>query len=509
MARQLLNGQLQLKVVTMRTPLLRRATLAALAVVLAGAAGCDPQSQGAPNVVVIGDEPRLPDPLRGPLDNSDAVLADNVAQGLVRLDAAGQVEPALAETWNVSDDGLSYIFRLANVEWANGRKVTAEQVARMLRRTIAQPNRDPLNDSLGAVDEIVAMTDRVIEIRLDQPRPHLLQLLAQPAMGFVNNGGGTGPFTIDREESGDEWLRLVREVPVPDEEDLREEEVLLSGAAVEQAVAAFATGAADLVLGGTFADLPFAQRADLSRGAIRFDPAAGLFGLVPATDEGLVGDTQVREVLGPAIDRQALVDALAVPGLVPRSTILEPGLDIGADPQPPEWAGTPLAERRPDLVAAADRLFEDEETPVIKVALPEGPGADILLDRLKQDWGALGIEVRRVDEGEAADLKLIDQVAPASSAAWYLRHFRCEVAPVCDSEFDELLAAARNTPVQAQRSALLTEASRRADSLQLFLPLAAPVRWSLVSPRITGFAGNRFAIHTLTGLEQPLQQTGQ
>ena len=37
---------------------------------------------------------------------------------------------------------------------------------------------------------------------------------------------------------------------------------------------------------------------------------------------------------------------------------------------------------------------------------------------------------------------------------------------------------------------------------QLFIPIAAPVRWSLVSNRVQGFAGNRYARHTLTDLQQ-------
>jgi peptide/nickel transport system substrate-binding protein len=46
------------------------------------------------------------------------------------------------------------------------------------------------------------------------------------------------------------------------------------------------------------------------------------------------------------------------------------------------------------------------------------------------------------------------------------------------------------------------------DDQQLFIPIAAPVRWSLVSNRIEGFAGNRFARHTLTSLEQKLNREG-
>ena len=61
---------------------------------------------------------------------------------------------------------------------------------------------------------------------------------------------------------------------------------------------------------------------------------------------------------------------------------------------------------------------------------------------------------------------------------------------------------ARQSPVPAQRYALLAQAAGRIDDAQLFLPITAPVRWSLVSARIQNFAGNRYARHTLTDLEQ-------
>ena len=46
------------------------------------------------------------------------------------------------------------------------------------------------------------------------------------------------------------------------------------------------------------------------------------------------------------------------------------------------------------------------------------------------------------------------------------------------------------------------QAAAKIDGAQLFIPIAAPVRWSLVSNRVQGFAGNRYARHTLTDLQQ-------
>lgn len=506
----MLNAALRLLVTSMRSIFLRRGILIAFTALLAAATnGCHSSSEGVVEVVVLGDQPRLADPQRGPLAPGDSILVNNIAQGLVRFDARGQIVPGLAETWNVSDDGLSYIFRLANGNWPNGRKITADQVSKILRRMIAQSSRDPLKDSFGAVDEVVAMTDRVIEISLKQPRPHLLQLLAQPEMGLVYDDMGTGPFSIDRSKSRDGVLRLTREIAIPDEEESVREQLNLSGAKVEQAVSAFAAGKADLVLGGTFADLPLVQRVSLPRRSLQFDPASGLFGLVPARSDGLVANAEVRQMLSEAIDRDSLMAAFDVPGLVPRATVLEPGLDNISDPVPPTWSATTIADRRPALLATARRLIPADKLAVIRIALPDGPGADLLLRRLSQDWGALGIKVERAAEDGPADLRLVDEVAPSSSPAWFVRHFRCAATPICDAQLDEILDSARNTPVLAQRSALLAQAAQRIDALQLYIPIAAPIRWSLVSARISGFAGNRFAIHTLTGLEQRLNRTGE
>ena len=131
----------------------------------------------------------------------------------------------------------------------------------------------------------------------------------------------------------------------------------------------------------------------------------------------------------------------------------------------------------------------------------EGPGRDLLLNRLAADWGALGFKVERAASRASADLELIDTVAPSTSPAWFLRRFRCEFVPVCDPEADTLLDGARNALVPVQRAALLAQAATRIDGAQLFIPIMAPVRWSLVSTRIQGFAGNRYARHTLTGLQ--------
>ena len=464
-------------------------------------AACKQQPQGAIKVVVIGSEPKLRDPALGPLPPADAVVLANIAQGLVRFDASGNIVPGLAERWNVSEDGLSYIFRLASGNWPDGRKITADQVAKILKRQLGSKSHNQIKDAVGAIEDIVPMTDRVIEIRLIAPRPNLLSILAQPELAILRGTAGTGPFVAVATGAPGGELRLRREIVSSDQEETRHDEVLLAAASAQDAISNFAAARSDLVLGGTFADLPFTRRVKLAGGALRFDPASGLFGLVPVHSGGPLDSPEARRLLSQALDRSNFVGGLGVPGLAPRATVLEAGLDGVAAAPAPDWFATPPAQRLTTLKTQADRLFGATK-PVIQVALPEGPGADFLLEELKRDWGAIGITVSRADTPAAADLALVDEVAPSSSPAWFVRRFRCGVVAVCDEQADQLMDAARDMPAPAQRYALIAQAAGRVDEAQLFIPITAPVRWSLVSGRIQSFAGNRYARHTLTDLEQ-------
>jgi peptide/nickel transport system substrate-binding protein len=117
----------------------------------------------------------------------------------------------------------------------------------------------------------------------------------------------------------------------------------------------------------------------------------------------------------------------------------------------------------------------------------------------------IGVEAERVPMGAPADLLLIDEVAPTNVASWYLRHFTCDASAICDAEADKALQAARMAPVASDRQAQLAAADRILTALVPFIPLTAPVRWSLVAPRLTGFRPNPFARHPAVTLiaEEP------
>ncbi|HEX8513551.1 MAG TPA: ABC transporter substrate-binding protein, partial [Allosphingosinicella sp.] len=435
-----------------------------------------------------------------PLDAPSALLVGLTAQGLVRFDAAGQVEPALAQSWIVSDDGLRYTFRLGEANWG-GRRITAEQVVARLRAATAPASRNPLKPVLGAVDEFVAMTDDVLEISLKTPRPNFLQLLAQPEMAIVRAGEGSGPYRAEREPD-----RSVRLVPVETEaqEEGSSPRLLLRGESPALATARFGEQQADLVLGGTLGDLPLAQAVRAPAAQLRFDPVTGLFGLAFATSDGAFGRMEIRQALAMALDRPALAAALGVPGLQARESLLPPGIEGLAQVSAPAWIRDPLPARQARAAALLRGAGEGGRL-AVRVGLPEGPGYRRLFARLRRDWAAVGVETLRVPATATADLRLVDEVAPGGLASWYLRRFSCGSSPICDPAADEMMAAARIAPDAATRRGLLGNADRILAGLGPFIPLTEPVRWSLVSPRLTGFRPNPFGRHPVGELirEQP------
>lgn len=465
-------------------------------------AGCDHRRSdtGAVIVSAIGRPAHVADARRTALDTPSRLLIDSTAQGLVRFDASGQIEAGLAERWIVIDGGMSYIFRLREADWGDGTPVTADQVVAILNRQIAPGSRNPLAPFLTAIDEIVVMTPQVIEVRLARPRPDLLKLFAQPELGLlrVTPAGGSGPFRVAaRGRLRAPLLRPAFDPNQADPEDQRatspEQDVRLIGERAALAIARFANRDSDLVSGGSFIDWPLLATTTISPANVRVDPAAGLFGLAIVRRDGFLADVLNREAVAEAIDRSALTAAIA-PAWDPADRLLPDILDSAALPQVPAWTLLTQDERR---TAARQRIAAWTGGPItLRIALPNGPGATLLYARIAASLIAVGITPRRVEANADSDLALIDAVAPYDSARWYL----ATACVVCGETTRAAIDAAREAPTLAERARRIAAADAAMNADVAFIPLARPLRWSLVSMRLQQWQPNTRAWHPLNRL---------
>jgi peptide/nickel transport system substrate-binding protein len=421
-------------------------------------------------------------------DVERVLLRSALAQGLVRFDAAGQVEPGLAERWNMVDDGRSYIFRLGDATWSDGRPVTAEQVVAALRRAVRVEAGHRLTPFLRSIDEIVAMTPQVIEVRLKRPNTELLTLLAQPELAVIRGPQGTGPLRRLRGRG----IRLRAPVDPEGAPPVAADEVRLRGSRASLAVARFAEKRSDLVLNGDFADWPLVAAANLRPADIRVDPARGLFGFAFVGRDGFLATPFGRAAVGMVLQSANLPGGID-PSWGAADTVLPERLDSLADPALPPWRNLTEDQR---WATARAQVAAYGQPVRLRVALPDGPGGTLLWGRVAAALARIGIAGQRVAIDARADLRLIDRVAPYDSARWYL----ASACRNCSMEAMTLIAAARDAGTLPERAQRLATADAALAADVAFVSVARPWRWSLVAPRLRAFQTNARAVHPLNHL---------
>jgi peptide/nickel transport system substrate-binding protein len=164
-------------------------------------------------VAAIAGEPDQLDPHKTSAYFSFEVL-ENVFDTLVEPDANLEMRPALAQSWSVSSDQLSWNFLLRpGVTFHDGSPFTADDVVYSYRRIIDEQLANV--DKFSAVADVEAPNPNTVIIRVKQPTPNLLTNIGGfKGMAIVSrrnvesgqiatNPIGTGPFAFAGQKSGD------------------------------------------------------------------------------------------------------------------------------------------------------------------------------------------------------------------------------------------------------------------------------------------------------------------
>jgi peptide/nickel transport system substrate-binding protein len=413
-------------------------------------------------------------------------LLENVYDTLVALDARGEIVPALAESWSVSEQGLLWTFRLRRgVSFHDGTPLRAADVVFSLRRIVDPKLGSPRSEDFAELKEITAPDDTTVVLRLRRPFSPLLRKLAFTLNAIVSAEAlrrygdlqrlaiGTGPFRLV-EYVPQIRLVLARHPGFWGRDSFGQPLPYLSGIRflfLPDAMArtmALRTGAVDFI-----EYVPSAEVRLLAR-----TPGLKVIGgvstnyrfLLLNTTTGPLADRRVRAALSLAIDRQEIVDmALFGAGGVPAYG--------GAIPPPSPYALTQTG-RSVDVQAARRLLTEAGYANGFDLPLLVTSTYDFLrtpAEVIQANLGAAGIRVtlRALDWG----LFLPDILAKRFTAALFGEsglsdpddflydplHSRgsLNLGGYADPTLDALLDAGRCVKEGAERRRLYIEAQQR------------------------------------------------
>jgi peptide/nickel transport system substrate-binding protein len=143
-----------------------------------------------------------------PGDNGSIYALMQVFDTLTRVGKTGsEIEGGIAESWTVSDDQLTYTFKLRDAKFSNGDPVTADDVVYSIER--ARGPKSGYAFVYTAFDKIEAIDAKTVRITLKQPYAPVLSALAlftgaivpkavveKDPEGFGTHPVGSGPFIV-------------------------------------------------------------------------------------------------------------------------------------------------------------------------------------------------------------------------------------------------------------------------------------------------------------------------
>ncbi|SNS17199.1 ABC transporter substrate-binding protein [Tropicimonas sediminicola] len=474
-------------------PMTRRAVSALALAACIASVGLPSAAQTPPGVLVVGQiaEPKSLDPHAVTAVNDFRILM-NVYDGLVRYKSGTlEVEPALAESWEISEDGTEYTFTLREgISFHDGTPLTAEAVKFNFDRMLDEnhPFHDtgpfPLSFFFSAIEATEAVDERTVKFTLNAPYAPFLSNLAYPTglivspaaveqhgADFGRNPAGTGPFKFA------EW-RSNEAVVIEKNPAYWDGEAGLE-AVVYRPITDANTRTAEMLAGGIdlMVEVPPNALSEFEGDAYTLHEQAGphLWFLILNAKEGPFADVKVRQAANYAINKQAIVE-----------NVLEGTAEVAAGPTPPAfaWAYNAALEPYPYDPERAKALIAEAGAEGAELTFYVTEGGSGMLDpvpmgtAIQADLEAVGFDVKietyewntflgEVNPG-------LEGKADMAEMAWMTNDpdtlpflaLRTEAWPdkggfnsgyYSNPKVDELLEAARVSTDQDERAALYKE----------------------------------------------------
>lgn len=456
-------------------------------------------------------------------DLSSLRVATDQFEGLTRLDAKGEPEPGLAESWSVSQDGLRWTFNLRkSLKFSDGTEIDAALFPKIFARLNASSTASPTKNLFENIIGIsTGSTDNVI-VRLASPAPTLPSLLAHPAIAAIplhrisKTGDAwtserpmisSGPYRLAAWRLNDH-ARLERN-PMWHEEPAPTAHIIWKP--MDDSLSAmrlFLSGGADIA-----ADYPASRHRWLKKNHPELAhsvPYLGSYYFAFNTRRPPFDDLRVRTALSMAVERKWIAQQVIGIGNIPAFSLLPPGLTEGIDIKP-EWADWPRERRITEaqrLLALAGvspsnplkfeiRFNSSAEHRRVSVALaamwqPLGVEASLFNSEAALHFAALRQhDFALARSGWIADVPTPENFLMVHQTANGTGNYSGYENPA----YDALIERAVATADPAQRNVHFAEAEKRLVADMPILPLYFYVTRSLVAKRIAGWEDNISNVH--------------
>lgn len=306
----------------------------------------------------LGAEPPTLDPALA-TDSTSGSIIRNVFEGLTHNNH-GEIEPGVAETWEESEDGLTWTFTLRqDSTWSNGDPVTANDFEFSWKRvlnpetasqyaSILYPiaGAEEFNSGEGEEDAVgvTAVDDYTLEVTLNNPTPYFLELTSfytympvhqatveADSTGWAAEAGETyvtnGAFNLDTWNHNSD-LVLAKNAEYWDADNVALETVNIQ--IIEQestANAEFQAGNLDYL--GTPYGTVSLDSIDMYRANEELNtvPYAAIYWYKLNTTDELMQNVNLRKALSLAIDRQGLIDNVIKGGQLPALGVVPPTIE--------------------------------------------------------------------------------------------------------------------------------------------------------------------------------------
>ena len=153
---------------------------AAGAVAALSVLGPDAWAQAKDRLVIgMSLEPPVLDPTKNAAAAIREVTTPGIFEALGRIDRTGAVGPGLAESWNISEDGKEYVFKIRpNVKFHDGEPLDASVVKFSLDRLFAADSTNPAKSLYTDIEKVEVVDPSTVKVTLKSPNSFLLYSLS-------------------------------------------------------------------------------------------------------------------------------------------------------------------------------------------------------------------------------------------------------------------------------------------------------------------------------------------